>query len=119
MAGVSDDITAIRLPHEPDYIARTIETVRNHRNAGNCWPQWANIFADQIEAYEQHVAGLERQLADTREALRQREQVLAVAHDMLLATLRGSEDMAETQDVMVLRADIKAVAALSAGRVAT
>jgi hypothetical protein len=42
--------TQARLPHEPDYIARTIETVRNHKDADNCWPQWANIFADQIEA---------------------------------------------------------------------
>jgi hypothetical protein len=32
-----------------DYIDRTIETVRNHRDADNCWPQWANIFADEIE----------------------------------------------------------------------
>jgi hypothetical protein len=33
-----------------DYIDRTIATVRNHRDADNCWPQWANIFADEIEA---------------------------------------------------------------------
>jgi hypothetical protein len=33
-----------------DYIERTIATVRNHREADNCWPQWANIFADEIEA---------------------------------------------------------------------
>jgi hypothetical protein len=32
-----------------DYIDRTIATVRNHRDADNCWPQWANIFADEIE----------------------------------------------------------------------
>ena len=36
---------------ERDYIERTIETVRNHRDADNCWPQWANIFADEIEKY--------------------------------------------------------------------
>ena len=36
--------------HERDYIERTIATVRNHREADNCWPQWANIFADEIEA---------------------------------------------------------------------
>lgn len=35
--------------HERDYLERTIETVRNHRNADNCWPSWANIFADEIE----------------------------------------------------------------------
>src|SRR5262252_7638550 len=28
------------------YLERTIATVRNHRDADNCWPQWANIFAD-------------------------------------------------------------------------
>lgn len=32
-----------------DYLERTIATVRNHRAADNCWPQWANIFADEIE----------------------------------------------------------------------
>lgn len=31
------------------YLERTIATVRNHRDADNCWPQWANIFADEIE----------------------------------------------------------------------
>jgi hypothetical protein len=31
-----------------DYIDRTIATVRNHRDADNCWPQWANVFADEI-----------------------------------------------------------------------
>jgi len=34
---------------ERDYLERTIATVRNHRGAENCWPQWANIFADEIE----------------------------------------------------------------------
>ena len=38
-----------RTRHERDYIERTIATVRNHRDADNCWPQWANIFADEIE----------------------------------------------------------------------
>jgi hypothetical protein len=52
---VSD--TQTRLAHERDYIARTIETVRNHKDADNSWPQWANIFADQIESLE---AELER-----------------------------------------------------------
>jgi hypothetical protein len=49
--------TQARLAHERDYIARTIATVRNHKDADNCWPQWANIFADQIESLE---AELER-----------------------------------------------------------
>lgn len=35
--------------NEADYIDRTIATVRNHRDADNCWPQWANAFADEIE----------------------------------------------------------------------
>jgi hypothetical protein len=41
----------INLDHhnERDYIERTIATVRNHQDADNCWPQWANIFADEIE----------------------------------------------------------------------
>lgn len=34
---------------ERDYLEHTIATVRNHREAENCWPQWANIFADEIE----------------------------------------------------------------------
>jgi hypothetical protein len=37
------------MAHERDYLERTIATVRNHRGAENCWPQWANIFADEIE----------------------------------------------------------------------
>jgi hypothetical protein len=32
-----------------DYLERTIATVRVHRDADNLWPQWANIFADEIE----------------------------------------------------------------------
>lgn len=32
-----------------DYIDRTIETVRVHRSSENSWPQWANLFADEIE----------------------------------------------------------------------
>jgi hypothetical protein len=41
--------SASRHRSQPDYIDRTIETVRNHRDADNCWPSWANIFADEIE----------------------------------------------------------------------
>lgn len=36
-------------PTSRDYIERTIETVRNHRDSENMWPQWANILADEIE----------------------------------------------------------------------
>lgn len=32
-----------------DYIDRTIETVRNHRDGDNVWPQWANLLADEVE----------------------------------------------------------------------
>lgn len=32
-----------------DYLTRTIATVRNHVDAESCWPQWANIFADELE----------------------------------------------------------------------
>ena len=39
-----------------DYIDRTIATVRNHRDADNCWPQWANLFADEIEYLRKDVA---------------------------------------------------------------
>jgi hypothetical protein len=38
-----------RIAHERDYLERTIATVRNHRDADDCWPSWANIFADEIE----------------------------------------------------------------------
>lgn len=38
-----------RKPPERDYLERTIATVRVHQDADNCWPQWANIFADEIE----------------------------------------------------------------------
>jgi hypothetical protein len=32
-----------------DYLERTIETVRVHRDSDNSWPQWANVLADEIE----------------------------------------------------------------------
>lgn len=44
----ADRLRGIRML-ERDYLERTIATVRNHRDADNCWPQWANIFADEIE----------------------------------------------------------------------
>lgn len=45
---------------EADYIDRTIATVRNHRGADSCWPQWANILADEIEDLRADIARLER-----------------------------------------------------------
>ena len=48
---------------ERDYIDRTIETVRQHKDSDNCWPQWANIFADEIDHLRAEVAA-ERALAD-------------------------------------------------------
>lgn len=44
--------------HSKDYIERTIATVRNHADADSSWPQWANVFADEIE----RLWGLEEQL---------------------------------------------------------
>ena len=44
---------------ERDYLERTIATVRQHRNADNCWPSWANIFADEIERLWQREKDLE------------------------------------------------------------
>ncbi len=51
---------------ERDYIARTIATVRNHKDADNCWPQWANAFADEIERLD---AALEQAERERDEAL--------------------------------------------------
>lgn len=48
MSGVSEHRER-RRPHERDYLETTIATVRQHAGADNCWPQWANIFADEIE----------------------------------------------------------------------
>ena len=50
MQAVTVDTDELRRPvPDRDYLERTIATVRNHRGADNCWPQWANIFADEIE----------------------------------------------------------------------
>ena len=58
--------------HERDYLERTIATVRNHRDADNCWPQWANIFADEIERLWDETDGekelLHTELVEAREA---------------------------------------------------
>ena len=51
---------------ERDYIARTIATVRNHKDADNCWPQWANVLADEIER-------LDAELKEARERIEELE----------------------------------------------
>lgn len=47
-----------------DYITRTIETVRKHRDAENCWPQWANVFANEIERLREENDRLRRRLLE-------------------------------------------------------
>jgi hypothetical protein len=50
--------------HDRDYLERTIATIRIHRDADNCWPQWANILADEIErlwAVEADLASIARE----------------------------------------------------------
>jgi hypothetical protein len=54
-------------PHERDYLERTIETVRQHRSADNCWPSWANIFGDQIEWMWAEQAKLDAALSELQE----------------------------------------------------
>lgn len=72
--------------HERDYLERTIETVRNHRNADNCWPSWANIFADEIERLWDEVERYE--LARHEDAqrierlLQEAEHQAGVVHDV-------------------------------------
>jgi hypothetical protein len=40
-----------------DYLTRTIATIRNHRQADNCWPQWANLLSDEVERMWAALAG--------------------------------------------------------------
>jgi uncharacterized protein YlxW (UPF0749 family) len=63
-----------------DYIDRTIATIRNHQDADNVWPQWANVLADEVETLrtreqqlEEQVEGLRTALAAYRSALRSGE----------------------------------------------
>jgi hypothetical protein len=54
LVAVRERETRLRETLEPtletrDYLTRTIATIRNHRDADNCWPQWANLLADEIE----------------------------------------------------------------------
>ncbi len=53
---------------ERDYIGRTIATIRNHRDAENCWPQWANALADEIERLDAALEQAERDVVAAREA---------------------------------------------------
>jgi hypothetical protein len=98
---VSD--TQARLAHERDYIARTIETVRNHKDADNCWPQWANIFADQIESLEAELervtaaaASVEKTLDDyLRLGISPSREMWYAARDSLRAALTGGARAAQ------------------------
>lgn len=54
---------------ERDYLETTIATVRNHRGTSNAWPQWANIFADEIEALWKENDALARTYLEQRDAL--------------------------------------------------
>ena len=49
MTASDERTSAAATVHDRSYLERTIATVRNHRDADNCWPSWANIFADEIE----------------------------------------------------------------------
>jgi hypothetical protein len=68
------------------YLERTIATVRNHREADNCWPQWANIFADEIERLWECEAERDRLLEQAREDYRKINR--------LREALRGYHDLA-------------------------
>lgn len=62
-----------------DYLERTIATVRIHREADNCWPQWANIFADEIE----RLWGENELLRRERDSVLRQFQVAEAAYDEL------------------------------------
>jgi hypothetical protein len=84
-----------RKRHERDYIERTIETVRNHRDADNCWPQWANFFADEIEDCWAELERVENERDEARKnAIHlQRELVNAqTAHNARLERLFAERD---------------------------
>ncbi len=86
-------------PHERDYIERTIATVRVHQDADNCWPQWANIFADQIEWLEAEVAALRKQLAEAGQE-----------RDGYLSRLDASVVAKQQEEVQRITAEQKAAA---------
>lgn len=90
--------------HERDYIDRTIETVRNHRDADNCWPQWANIFADDIEDHRKALVqeraarnAVEERLLKAYEAHGVAE-VFAMCAGMLERSSKNMEDLRITLD---------------------
>lgn len=71
---------------ERDYLERTIETVRVHRDADNSWPQWANILADEVE----RLWAVEALVGELRDALR----MLVYDPDFLTWTTRGQREVA-------------------------
>ncbi|HXI36238.1 MAG TPA: hypothetical protein VNH80_04940 [Burkholderiales bacterium] len=97
------------MPAEQDYIDRTIATVRNHRDADNCWPSWANTFADEIERLRAELlAAQEREKAHGEgrlywrkraEAAEEREKALREAlgtvEPLIDAQFEGHADMGE------------------------
>lgn len=72
---------------ERDYLERTIATVRNHRDAENCWPSWANIFADEIERLWRIEAAA--RLLVKRDTFDMR--IVKVREDNLVDALTGAE----------------------------
>lgn len=52
-----------------DYIDRTIATVRNHIDADNCWTEWANLFATEIEALRAECAAAEARAEKARRVI--------------------------------------------------
>src|SRR5262245_2179489 len=89
---------------ERDYLERTIATVRNHRDADNCWPQWANIFADEIERLWVENAAQAEELRELREALEsvggcQRETVATLRAEGVVFDEQPHRDWANWQQV--------------------
>ncbi len=84
---------------ERDYIARTIATVRNHKDAENCWPQWANAFADEIERLDAALEQAERErdafatVDVERESARQQAEARLASVPALVEALRGMVEL--------------------------
>lgn len=109
--------------HERDYIERTIATVRNHRGADNCWPQWANVLADEIEScwadleqatrerdearYDEQVeAGIANEF---RDAVTQERERAEHAEGLLAQQQERSERLAETLTVLLKVAEFDVI----------
>jgi hypothetical protein len=75
----------------PDYIDRIIETVRNHRDADNSWPQWANHLADEVvrlrEELQQRCSDLAQRTVDEGEKV----LVLETENSQLVGRLEQAE----------------------------